>query len=94
MYWVLLSNFLFSTVSFIHSNVEHNNETHQEGVYCPKNETPSVPGNSSVPDDSGSFDKIWDQYSTVPLFLIIIMFPLINLKSATFFTKFNALGKM
>ena len=25
--------------------------------------------------------------------LIIIMFPLINLKSATFFTKFNALGK-
>ena len=85
---------LFSTVSFIHSNIEHeSNETHEEGVYCPRNVTPSVPGNSSVPDDDSSFDRIWDQYSTVPLFLIIIMFPLINLKSATFFTKFNALGK-
>ena len=39
------------------------------------------------------FDKIWGQYSTVPLFLILILFPLVNLKSATFFTKFNALGK-
>ena len=43
--------------------------------------------------DESDFDKIWGQFSTVPLFLIIIMFPLINLKSATFFTKFNALGK-
>ena len=39
------------------------------------------------------FDKIWGQFSTVPLFLILILFPLVNLKSATFFTKFNALGK-
>lgn len=28
----------------------------------------------------------------VPLFLVLIVFPLINLKSATFFTKFNSLG--
>ena len=47
-------------------------------------------GNST---SESNFDKIWDQFSTVPLFLIIIMFPLINLKSATFFTKFNALGR-
>ena len=98
IYGSLVNNFnirlFFSTVSFIHSNIEHeSNETHEEGVYCPRNVTPSVPSNSSVPDDDSSFDRIWDQYSTVPLFLIIIMFPLINLKSATFFTKFNALGK-
>jgi len=92
VYWVLLSNFLYSTVSFIYTSIEHKNETKQTGVYCPKNETPSVlPSNSSVPGDS-TFDRIWDQYSTVPLFLILVMFPLINLKSATFFTKFNALG--
>ena len=28
----------------------------------------------------------------MPLFLVLILFPLVNLKSATFFTKFNALG--
>ena len=46
------------------------------------------------PDNTtdSEFDKIWGQYSTVPLFLILILFPLVNLKSATFFTKFNALG--
>ena len=92
---------------------ENKNETHKEGVYCPKNETTQTFGRfinfcfeyhklfSSFSDishynnstDESEFDKIWGQFSTVPLFLIIIMFPLINLKSATFFTKFNALGK-
>ncbi|KAK3590716.1 hypothetical protein CHS0354_012289 [Potamilus streckersoni] len=38
------------------------------------------------------FDKIWDEYYTVPFFLILILVPLINFKSPTFFTKFNALG--
>jgi hypothetical protein len=37
-------------------------------------------------------DLVWGQFTTVPLFLILFLFPLINLKSATFFTKFNALG--
>ncbi|KAL3869211.1 hypothetical protein ACJMK2_041921 [Sinanodonta woodiana] len=38
------------------------------------------------------FAKIWDEYYTVPFFLILILVPLINFKSPTFFTKFNALG--
>ena len=41
---------------------------------------------------TSKFDTIWGQFTTVPLFLILIVFPLINLKSATFFTRFNALG--
>ena len=41
---------------------------------------------------ASSFETIWGQFSTVPFFLILIVFPLINLKSATFFTKFNSLG--
>ena len=48
---------------------------------------------SNYTTTESEFDKIWGQYSTVPLFLILILFPLVNLKSATFFTKFNALGK-
>jgi len=91
VYWVLLSNFLYSTVSFIHDNYIGRNQTHKEGVYCPKNETTDT---FELPNSAteSEFDKIWGQYSTVPLFLILILFPLVNLKSATFFTKFNALG--
>ena len=37
-------------------------------------------------------EAVWGQFTTVPLFLILFLFPLVNLKSATFFTKFNALG--
>lgn len=38
------------------------------------------------------YEQIWNQYTTVPLFLILIIGPLVNFKSATFFTKFNSLG--
>ena len=72
------------------------NATHEDGVYCPKNETPKMDlfANDSLPLNSttSKFDTIWGQFTTVPLFLILIVFPLINLKSATFFTRFNALG--
>jgi len=38
------------------------------------------------------FGRVWQQYLTVPLLLIVVLFPLINFKSPTFFTKLNALG--
>ena len=41
---------------------------------------------------TSKFDTIWGQFTTVPLFLIIIVFPLVNMESPSFFTKFNALG--
>lgn len=37
---------------------------------------------------------IWDLYSTVPLFLGLLIFPFLNFNSPTFFTKFNSLGKL
>ncbi|XP_022255064.1 sodium-coupled neutral amino acid transporter 9-like, partial [Limulus polyphemus] len=40
------------------------------------------------------FYEVWDINRTVPLFLLIVIFPLINLKSPTFFSKFNALGTL
>jgi len=101
VYWVLMSNFLYSTVSFIHDNVVGYNITHDDGpgVYCPSNETNSafdieLSINTSLPLNSttSNFDTIWGQFTTVPLFLILIVFPLVNLKSAAFFTRFNALG--
>lgn len=64
---------------------------------------PSHHGNHS--NHSGSFlasphphdevyDRVWDEQYTVPFFLIAVIGPLINFKSPTFFTKFNALGKV
>nr|BBG43568.1 solute carrier family 38 member 9 [Dugesia ryukyuensis] len=38
------------------------------------------------------FDKLWNQTHTVPFWLLIVVLPLISIKSPTFFTKFNALG--
>lgn len=35
---------------------------------------------------------VWDLHKTVPIFLAIIIFPLLNFNSTTFFTKFNSLG--
>jgi len=38
------------------------------------------------------FHHIWHQTHTVPFFLLFLLAPIINFKSPTFFTKFNALG--
>jgi len=106
VYWVLMSNFLFSTVVFIHDAAMGRNDTDaDEGVYCPNNNTLGLGANTTLPainttdstfspvvPDTTMFDMVWGQFTTVPLFLTILVFPLINLKSATFFTKFNSLG--
>ncbi|XP_067940782.1 neutral amino acid transporter 9-like [Watersipora subatra] len=39
-----------------------------------------------------TFHNVWDLQKTVPFFLLVILVPLINFKSPTFLTKFNALG--
>ena len=39
-----------------------------------------------------SFDTLWNLRSTVPVYLALLTFPLMNFKSPTFFTKFNVLG--
>lgn len=70
-----------------------NNDT----LICPKHDlyniTPDTNATtSSVNQEISTFDKVWNLYSTVPVILGICMFPLLNFRSATFFTKFNSLG--
>jgi len=95
VYWVLMSNFLFTAVDYFHDLYLGVNMT-DSGVYCPSNTTASDQQYDLYLDDdwevSISFDKVWGLYSTVPFFLIILLYPLVNFKSATFFTKFNSLG--
>ena len=50
----------------------------------------------SAPNDlqeDETFRWWWNLETNVPIYLIFIMAPLLNFKSATFFTKFNSIGK-
>ncbi|XP_052689089.1 sodium-coupled neutral amino acid transporter 9-like [Crassostrea angulata] len=105
VYWILLSNFFFNVVNFIyhHSSSPHSSVSNGTDYVCPSMSPPSHHGNHS--NHSGSFlasphphdevyDRVWDEQYTVPFFLIAVIGPLINFKSPTFFTKFNALGTL
>ncbi|KAK0088946.1 hypothetical protein PV325_010134 [Microctonus aethiopoides] len=97
-YWILMSNFLYNSVNFLYDKISGSgfhpsieNVTHLPEVICPRENI----FNSSKILAERSFDNIgpaWDLYKTVPIFLGMIVFPLLNFNSTTFFTKFNSLG--
>ncbi|XP_063399290.1 neutral amino acid transporter 9-like isoform X3 [Mytilus trossulus] len=102
VYWILMSNFLYNVVLFIWHKAEHDssnvgnmNNTNPDivcNVHHPDMNHTSYPSGSHTHEDS--FDKIWNVSYTVPFFLILILGPLVNFKSPTFFTKFNALATL
>ncbi|VEN33682.1 unnamed protein product [Callosobruchus maculatus] len=95
VYWILMSNFLYNFVSFVY-DIFHGNPSEEmsDAVICLKNNVLNI--NTTYvfkPSiESSGFYNIWDLYSTVPVILAVIMFPILNFKSPTFFTKFNSLG--
>lgn len=61
-------------------------------VLCPK----EIRDNNTVTTYEKTFDAlgpVWDLRNTVPMFLALLIFPLLNFNSTTFFTKFNSLGE-
>lgn len=107
VYWVLMSNFLFNSGQFIY-NYGHNvnvsdNEFGTNGsdkVICP---FPNVhPGsnassffmdqNTNDTSDSTSFAHWWSKTRTIPLYLIVLLLPLLCFRSASFFARFTFLG--
>lgn len=44
--------------------------------------------------DSGSFEHWWSKTNTIPLYLIVLLLPLLCFRSASFFARFTFLGKM
>ncbi|KAI1728032.1 transmembrane amino acid transporter protein domain-containing protein [Ditylenchus destructor] len=103
VYFVLMSNFLFYTGNIVHESLQPNssilpvmaNKTFTCDVFCPEQiiQTPSelVYGVMNF-DSSHKFDSFWKLQGSVPIYLAILTFPLLNFKSPTFFTKFNVLG--
>lgn len=94
VYWILISNFLYNIVAYIYHQAsgEEVSSADSNDPICPnsKNHTPDTPMTNHTHD--ATFQTYWDEQKTVPLILIAVLFPLINFKSPTFFTKFNALG--
>ncbi|KAF5287628.1 hypothetical protein FQA39_LY15831 [Lamprigera yunnana] len=92
VYWVLMSNFLYNSVRFIYGYATSLNDLpiSNTTVICPKQMINQTFDNLDM--EMTQFDKAWDLYSTVPVVLAVLMFPLLNFKCATFFTKFNSLG--
>ncbi|XP_037069917.1 LOW QUALITY PROTEIN: sodium-coupled neutral amino acid transporter 9 homolog [Pollicipes pollicipes] len=98
VYWVLMTNFLYRTVDFFYDLAIGNfskydvNATVIHGAYCPENVVVEVleAATSAVGEES-FYDKMWNAQTT-PLFLVLLLYPLLNIKSPTFFTKFTGMG--
>ncbi|XP_043678253.1 sodium-coupled neutral amino acid transporter 9-like isoform X1 [Vespula pensylvanica] len=99
-YWILMSNFLYNSVNFFYDNIMGlptysitDNSTDTAEVLCTRKEIYN--GSDIIMAQERTFDALgpaWDLHKTVPAFLAIIIFPLLNFNSTTFFTKFNSLG--
>uniref|UniRef100_A0A3P9K530 Neutral amino acid transporter 9 n=1 Tax=Oryzias latipes TaxID=8090 RepID=A0A3P9K530_ORYLA len=104
VYWVLMSNFLFNTGQFIYNQAHNINVSDSQfgnngsdQVICP------YPVIHPEGDDCGSggggdagndisFGSYWSKTNTVPLYLIVLLLPLLSFRSASFFARFTFLG--
>ncbi|XP_078033513.1 neutral amino acid transporter 9 [Augochlora pura] len=96
-YWILMSNFLYNSVNFIYDSIKEtdvslvSNDSYSSEILCPK----KMSNNTNTVDHEYTYSSIgplWDLYKTVPIFLGLLIFPILNFNSPTFFTKFNSLG--
>uniref|UniRef100_A0A3Q2NQM5 Neutral amino acid transporter 9 n=1 Tax=Fundulus heteroclitus TaxID=8078 RepID=A0A3Q2NQM5_FUNHE len=88
VYWVLMSNFLYNTGQFIY-------------IICPypktnpgRNDTMSTLCLGTMGNDTSenSFEHYWSKNRTIPLYLIILLLPLLCFRSASFFARFTFFG--
>ncbi|MEE6458236.1 hypothetical protein FKM82_000231, partial [Ascaphus truei] len=105
VYWVLMSNFLFNTGKFIYNYVNDVNVTEiglctngSDKVICPQPATGLAAATESlefIPGNGTEFNQFqiwWSKTDTVPFYLIVVLLPLLNFRSPSFFAKFNMLG--
>lgn len=98
VYWVLMSNFLYTSVDYC-IDLNNRNQTNSSitDVLCPNNHNHPGPDPKDYYEvnDQNNGDDDWGIFTpkTAPLYLLILL-PVVSLKSATFFTKFNAIGTL
>uniref|UniRef100_A0A673AIP0 Neutral amino acid transporter 9 n=1 Tax=Sphaeramia orbicularis TaxID=375764 RepID=A0A673AIP0_9TELE len=84
VYWVLMSNFLYNTGQFIYSKSQRTGVFTKAGYFrCTMR---------SVFRCWNSFEHWWSKTNTIPLYLIILLLPLLCFRSASFFARFTFLG--
>lgn len=101
-YWVLMSNFVYFSGTLLYEVVHPvNNSKYTEepgtcNIYCHVDNTFGPHADLLDPPlvFGLKFDDIWQLKLTVPVYLAVVVFPLLNFKSPTFFTKFNMLGTL
>ncbi|KAK3913893.1 Sodium-coupled neutral amino acid transporter 9-like protein [Frankliniella fusca] len=109
VYWILMSNFLFHSVDYIHDEVTGASPIRSDNmskIFTPvkchlltgtenvSELSVTAPEDPAALAEQDTFRQWWNLESNVPIYLVLIMAPLMNFKSATFFTKFNSLGTL
>ncbi|TPP63714.1 Sodium-coupled neutral amino acid transporter 9 [Fasciola gigantica] len=98
VYYVVLSNFLYNTGNFIYERVNgidtSINPNATDGfndIFCdsglPKPNTTQSGGSGRE-----LYDRLWSQTGTVPAWLLLLLFPLLSIRSPTFLSKFTSLA--
>ncbi|XP_026741496.1 sodium-coupled neutral amino acid transporter 9 homolog isoform X2 [Trichoplusia ni] len=89
VYWILITNFLYFTVNYLVDLNTSNTTVYNTSLLCPHNV------NQSLMIAEPEADSVyWGLHTTVPLYVALIVFPLLNFRDVSFFTKFNSLGTL
>ncbi|XP_052743343.1 sodium-coupled neutral amino acid transporter 9 homolog [Bicyclus anynana] len=87
LYWLLITNFLYYTVIYLMDLGSPHGAVSNASVLCPSQTLgPSAPLAAPSP--------YWGLHTTVPFYVAIVVFPLLNFTKVSFFTKFNSLGTL
>ncbi|RVE49892.1 hypothetical protein evm_005485 [Chilo suppressalis] len=91
VYWILITNFLYFTVNYFMDLNSSNGTVYNTTVLCPSKD--GLNGSLIIPVDVHP-SPYWGLHSTVPVYVALIVFPLLNFRNVSFFTKFNSLGTL
>jgi sodium-coupled neutral amino acid transporter 9 len=99
-YYILMTNFLFSMIKFIDGEISRSADASEwrnytvPNVICPSLNSTNASQVFVESETESTFDKFWTLNLTAPLALLVFVFPLMNVRSPSFFMKFNALGTL
>lgn len=81
---------IISKLKFYFSDLNTSNTTeYSTSLLCPRHVNQSLILAEPTQTEASPY---WGLHTTVPLYVALIVFPLLNFKNVSFFTKFNSLG--
>ncbi|KAI8439162.1 hypothetical protein MSG28_013009 [Choristoneura fumiferana] len=86
VYWILITNFFYFTVNYLADLASPNATAYPTALLCPKQA--GVNGSLIIPEPHDA-SPYWGLHTTAPFYVALLVFPLLNFKNVSFFTKFN-----